>query len=147
MTQGGEKFGLEIMTGVVIPPSELEARASRSGGPGGQNVNKVSSRIELLWALGSSRAVNEEQRARLHTRLAPRLDAEGRVRVVVSDTRSQRQNRLLAEERLTVLVRRALAVVKPRKKTRPTKSSVERRLTEKKQRSRRKQERRVSDSD
>jgi ribosome-associated protein len=147
MTRLAERFGLEVEPGTVIPAAELEVRATKSGGPGGQHVNTSSTRVELLWALGSSRAVTDEQRERIRVRLAPRLDAEGKVRVVASDTRSQKQNRAIAEERLVALVRRALVVARKRRKTKPTKSSVERRLSEKHLRSRRKQERKVSDAD
>jgi ribosome-associated protein len=147
MANSTDRFGLEIEPGLVIPPSELESRASRSGGPGGQHVNTSSTKVELVWMLGRSRVVSDAQRSRIRSRLAPRLDSEGNLRIVASDTRSQRQNRALAEERLAVLVRRALAIPKPRRKTKPTKSSVERRLSAKHQRSQRKQERRVRDAD
>jgi ribosome-associated protein len=147
MAQAVARFGLLIEPGLVIPPAELEVRATKSGGPGGQHVNTSSTRIELLWSLARSRVVTDEQRERLRTRLAARLDSEGNVRVVASDTRSQRQNRMLAEERLAVMVRRALAVQKRRRKTAPTRSAVERRLEAKHLRSRRKKERRASDLD
>lgn len=112
----------------AIPRSELAARATRAGGAGGQHVNTSSTRVELLWAPATSVALDEAERARVIARLARRLDAHGRVRVVASDTRSQRQNRELAEQRLAELVRRALAVPTARKRTRPTRASVERRL-------------------
>jgi ribosome-associated protein len=147
MPQDVRRFGLIVTPTVSIPPGELDARATKSGGPGGQHVNTSSTRVELLWRLAESRAVTDEQRARLRLKLAARLDSEGNVRVVASDTRSQRQNRILAEERLVVLVRRALAVPKTRRKTAPSRSAIERRLTDKRMRSRRKQERRDSSSD
>ncbi len=136
-----------VTTAVSIPPGELDARATKSGGPGGQHVNTSSTRVELLWRLAESRAVDEEQRARLQLKLAARLDSEGNVRVVASDTRSQRQNRILAEERLADLVRRALAIPKKRRKTAPTRSSIERRLTDKRMRSQRKKDRRDGSTD
>lgn len=142
MPQDVRRFGLVVTPTVSIPPGELDARATKAGGPGGQHVNTSSTRVELLWRLAESRAVDDEQRARLRMKLAARLDSEGNVRVVASDTRSQRQNRILAEERLADLVRRALAIPKKRRKTAPTRSSVERRLTDKRMRSQRKQERR-----
>lgn len=141
------RFGLVIDDGLVIPPSELEARATRAGGPGGQHVNTSSTRVELVWSVARSRVLSEDQRGRLRHRLAQRIDAEGNIRIVASDTRSQRQNRALAEERLAVLVRRALVVPKKRRKTAPTKSSIERRLTDKHRRSERKRSRRLSESD
>jgi ribosome-associated protein len=141
------RFGLVIEDGLVIPPSELEVRASRAGGPGGQHVNTSSTRVEVVWCLARSRVLNDDQRMRLRSRLSPRMDSEGNVRIVASDTRSQRQNRALAEERLATIVRRALVVPKKRRKTKPTRSSVERRLTEKKRRSQTKRERRPKDLD
>ena len=132
---------------LAIPRSELVYRASRSGGPGGQHVNTSSTRIELLWDFARSRVLSEEERARLAEKLAARLDAEGNVRIVASDRRSQQQNRAAAEERLAELVRRALTVPKPRKATKPSRAAEERRLAEKRHRSDRKRERRRSDLD
>lgn len=129
----------------VIPRSELSARASRAGGAGGQHVNTSSTRVEVLWNPATSRALAPDERARVAERLAARLDADGRVRVVASDTRSQKQNRELAEARLADLVRRALAVPKKRKATRPTRASTERRLEGKKREAEKKRERRRRD--
>jgi len=134
---------LTITPDISIPRSELTYRATRSGGPGGQHVNTSSTRIELLWDLEGSRAVTDEQRDRLRTKLAPRLDGDGMVRVVASDRRSQQQNRDAADERLAALVRHALHVPKKRRKTKPTAAAKERRIKEKKLRSERKRERRV----
>jgi ribosome-associated protein len=125
-----------------IPRSELIYRASRSGGPGGQHVNTSSTRIELLWDFTRSRALDDAQRARLAEKLAARLDAEGNVRVVASDRRSQQQNRAAADERLADLVRRALAVPKARKATKPSRAAREKRLAEKRHRAERKRRRR-----
>ena len=147
MTRNTLRFGLEITAGVTIPESELDARATKSSGPGGQHVNTSSTRVELVWRLTESRAVNEAQRRRIHEKLTARLDADGNLRVVASDTRSQRQNRALAEDRLVILVRRALAIPKPRKQTRPTQGSVERRLSDKHRRADVKRERRTNDLD
>ena len=88
---------LNIAPDVAVPRSELEYRASRSSGPGGQHVNTASTRIELLWNLEESRVLSDEQRARLRTRLASRLDSMGNVRVVASTRRSQQQNKQAAE--------------------------------------------------
>lgn len=129
----------------VIPRAELSARASRAGGAGGQHVNTSSTRVEVLWNPATSRALTLDERARVIERLAARLDAEGRVRVVASDTRSQKQNRELAESRLADLVRRALAIPKKRKATRPTRASTERRLEGKKREAEKKRERRRRD--
>lgn len=129
----------------VIPRAELSARASRAGGAGGQHVNTSSTRVEVLWNPATSRALDNDERARVTERLAARLDADGRVRVVASDTRSQKQNRELAEGRLADLVRRALVVPKKRKATRPTRASTERRLEGKKREAEKKRERRRRD--
>jgi ribosome-associated protein len=125
-----------------IPRAEIQYRASRAGGAGGQHVNTSSTRIELLWDLPRSTAVTEEQRERIRTKLAPRLDSEGMVRVVASDRRSQGQNKQLADERLAALVKHALHIPKKRRPTKPTRSSKERRLSEKKHHSDKKKTRR-----
>ena len=138
---GGD--GLVVDGRVAIPRSELTYRASRSGGPGGQHVNTSSTRIELLWDFTRSRALDGAARARLAEKLAARLDADGNLRVVASDYRSQQQNRAAAEERLAELVRRALTVPKKRKATKPSRAAKEKRLAEKKRRSERKRRRRA----
>ena len=134
---------LAVTPEISIPRAELTYRATRSGGPGGQHVNTSSTRIELLWDLSHSRAVNDEQRERLRSKLAPRLDSDGMVRVVASDSRSQQQNRVAADTRLAALVRHALHVPKKRRKTRPPAAAKERRIKAKKLRSERKRDRRV----
>lgn len=132
---------------LAIPRAELTFRASRAGGPGGQHVNTSSTRVELLWDLTRSTVVSEAQRARLLEKLGTRLDAEGMIRVVASDRRSQSQNRDAAAERLAQIVRQALVVPKKRRATHPTKASRERRLDEKKRRGERKRDRRRFDND
>ena len=133
---------IAVTPALSIPRAELSFRASRAGGPGGQHVNTSSTRIELLWDLERSAAVSEAQRALLREKLAARIDAAGSVRIVASESRSQRQNREIAEERLADLVRAAL---KPRKARRPTKRprrANEARLSDKKKRGDRKRDRR-----
>jgi ribosome-associated protein len=130
-----------------IPRDELAFRASKSGGPGGQHVNTSSTRVELLWNVRRSRALTEEQRSLLLTKLATRLDGDGELRVVSSEHRSQARNRDAAEERLTRLVRRALVVPKVRRATRPTMGGVERRLKSKKIEGAKKKARRERDFD
>ena len=125
-----------------IPRSELDVRVSRSSGAGGQHVNKTSSRVEIFWNVFESRALSEEQRNRLRSKLSSRLTTEGSVRVVASDMRSQSRNRELAEERLVELIRRALIVPRKRRATKPTKASREARLESKKRHSTKKAERR-----
>ena len=117
-------------------------RASRSSGPGGQHVNTSSTRVEVRWNVRRSGALSEEERARLCEALASRLDSEGTLRVVASDSRSQLRNREAAERRLAELVRRALVVPKKRKPTKPSRAAKEARLREKKHRSERKERRR-----
>ena len=140
-----ESAVLNVTPSLAIPRSELQYRASRSGGPGGQHVNTSSTRIELLWDLNGSRAVTEEERERIRTKLASRLDADRMVRVVSSDRRSQLQNREAADAKLAALVRQALHVQKKRRATRPTKASKERRISDKKRQSEKKQNRRISE--
>lgn len=132
---------LRINDAVAIPRDELTARATRAGGAGGQHVNTSSTRIELLWNPSTSRALSDDARARVRERLSTRTDAEGNVRIVASDTRSQRQNRELAESRLAELVRRALLVPKARRKTKPSRAAKQARLDDKRKRSDRKRDR------
>jgi ribosome-associated protein len=134
---------LNVTPLVAIPRGELQYRATRAGGPGGQHVNTSSTRIELLWDLPNSRAVSDEERERIREKLAPRLDSEGMVRIVASDRRSQQQNRQAADERLASLVRRALHVPKRRRPTKPPRAAKERRLSDKKRLSEKKRERRA----
>lgn len=132
---------IRVNADLSIPRSELTFRATRAGGPGGQHVNKVATRVELLWNIERSRVLDGESRARLRAGLASRLDRDGFVRVVASAFRSQSRNREDAEIKLAALVRKALMVPKQRRATRPTMSSVEARLREKQRRSTRKRDR------
>lgn len=137
-----------VVNGLLsIPRGELVVRATRSGGPGGQHVNTSSTRVEVLWNVPASTTLFDDQRATIMSALRTRLSAAGDLRVVASDTRSQRRNRELAETRLAEIVRRALIIKKARRKTRPTRSAVERRLAEKKLNARRKHERRDQGED
>jgi len=132
---------------LAIPRAELDIKASRSSGAGGQHVNKTSSRIEISWNIAKSPALSDEQREMLMTRLASRLSTEGAIRVVASEMRSQRQNRDRAEARLADLVRRALVVRKKRKPTRRPRGADEARLASKKLHSRKKRERKPDIAD
>lgn len=125
---------LEVNAELSIPLSELEYRATRSGGPGGQHVNTSASRIEVVWDIASSRALTDEQRARLLNRLRSRLDSEGKLRLVASDRRSQLQNRESATERLREVVARALVVPKKRKRSAVPRAEKLRRLEAKRRR-------------
>jgi ribosome-associated protein len=132
---------LAVNRTLAIPRAELTVRASRSGGPGGQHVNTSSTRVEVLWNVAESTTLFHDQRSLLLNVLRDKLSTAGELRVVASDTRSQLRNRALAEKRLAEIIRRALVVKKARKKTKPTKSAVERRLAAKKLRSRKKHDR------
>lgn len=138
---------LEVNADVSIPRLELTFRATRAGGPGGQHVNTSSTRVELTWNVERSRALTTEQRARVREALSSRIDAQGNVRVVASAFRSQARNREDAEDKLTDMVRGALVIPKARRKTRPTKGSVEQRLLSKKKLSDKKRHRRPSVGD
>jgi ribosome-associated protein len=127
---------------VSIPRSELDIRASRSGGPGGQHVNTSSTRIELFWNPANSSAFSDAQRERVVGALAGKLDGEGWLRVTSSEHRSQLQNREAAEARLAMMVKAALYVPKVRRATKPTHASKAKRLEAKAQRSTVKQQRR-----
>lgn len=137
-----EEGRLFVSARVRIPAQELVVRATKSGGPGGQHVNTSSTRVEVQWNLRQSTALDDEQRQRLETRLATKLDARGGLRVVASDTRSQTQNRTLALGRLAALVRNGLTEPKARRATKPSRGQREQRLDEKKRRSHVKRDRR-----
>lgn len=130
---------LEITPALRLPLSELEYRASRSGGPGGQHVNTSSTRIEVWWDVASSPSLTPEQRAQLLERLGPRLDSGGRLRLVSSGSRSQLRNREDVTERLRSVVAAALAVRKKRKVTKPSRAAKAARLEAKRRRAELKQ--------
>ena len=133
---------LEITPTLSIPLGELEYRASRSGGPGGQHVNTSSTRIEVWWDIAQSPSVTEEQRARLLQKLASRLDTSGRLRLVSSSSRSQLRNREEATERLREVLAEALVIPKKRKPTKPSRAAKAARLEAKRRRAMTKQRRR-----
>jgi ribosome-associated protein len=125
---------LEITPDLRLPLSELDYRASRSGGPGGQHVNTSSTRIEVWWDVAGSPSLTDEQRGQLLQRLGPRLDSTGRLRLVSSGSRSQLRNREDVTERLQSVVAAALAVRKKRKPTKPSRAAKAARLEAKKRR-------------
>jgi len=138
----GQDPFLEITPDLRLPLAELEYRASRSGGPGGQHVNTSSTRIEVWWDVAGSPSLSPEQRGQLLERLRPRLDSTGRLRVVASGTRSQLRNREDATERLRSVVAAALVIRKKRKPTKPSRAVKAARLEAKRRRASTKQRRR-----
>lgn len=120
---------LHVRPGLVIPLDEIELRASRSSGPGGQHANVTASRIEATFDVGASSALSEEQKRRVMARCGPV------VRAVSQDTRSQRRNREIALDRLAARIAGALTVQRARKQTRPTRAAKERRIQQKRRRS------------
>ena len=119
---------LQIRPDLAIPMTEIELRASRSSGPGGQHANVTASRVEAVFDVQASEALSEAQKARIAARLGPRVTA------TAQDTRSQQRNRDLALERLAARLAHALEVRRPRTKTRPTAASKRRRVDAKKRR-------------
>jgi ribosome-associated protein len=120
---------------ISIDEDELTFTASRSSGPGGQHVNKVSSRITLWFDLANSPSLSQEDKERIVARLGNRIDKDGILRVTSQTTRSQAANRELAIDRFTELLRDSLKQLPPRKKTRVSKGAKLRRLEEKRHRS------------
>ena len=123
-----------------LPDRELTWRFSRSSGPGGQHVNTTDTRVELSWTPATSDALTESQKGAIVHRLRQRL-VNGTITVVSSQYRSQHRNREAAKVRLEELVAAALAPRKQRRATKPSRSSVERRLASKKKRSQTKRDR------
>ena len=128
-----------VRPGLEIPLDEIELRTSRSSGPGGQHANVTASRVEAVFDVGASATLSDGQKARVTSRLGPRVTA------AAQDTRSQLRNRELALERLAERLAHALEVRRPRTATRPTKASKRRRVEAKKKRGDIKRDRRRPD--
>jgi ribosome-associated protein len=128
--------GIQVGEGTVIPLDEIEFRASRSSGPGGQHANVTASRIEAVFDVDGSESLTPEQRNRLRQKLGDRVTA------VAQDARSQARNRELALERLREKLAAALRRPKPRRPTRPSRAAREQRLDQKRRQSQRKAQRR-----
>jgi ribosome-associated protein len=122
---------LAVAAGVEIPDDELSVSFLRSSGPGGQNVNKVATAVQLRYDLEHSRVLSDAVKLRLRTLSGRRLTADGSILIVARNHRTQERNRREAELRLAELIRRALTVPKVRKATRPTRAAHERRLERK----------------
>jgi ribosome-associated protein len=133
--------GIRVAEGTVIPLDEIQFRASRSSGPGGQHANVTASRIEAVFDVEASKALSDEQRALLRRKLGDRVTA------VAQDARSQARNRELALERLREKIAAGLRRPKPRRPTKPSRAARERRLQQKRQRSQRKAQRRPPPED
>ena len=116
---------------LTIPAGELEISFARSGGPGGQNVNKVSSKVDLRWSPTTSMALTHDDRSLLLEKLKNRLTTEGVLIVTSTLTRDQLQNRADAESKLALIVKAALDRPKPRKATKPSKAAKAKRLDHK----------------
>jgi ribosome-associated protein len=119
---------LDIRPGVAIPLDEVELRTSRSSGPGGQHANVTASRVEAVFDVHASEALDDAQKARIAARLGPRVTA------AAQDTRSQMRNRELALDRLANRLGAALEVSRPRRATRPTAAAKRRRMEAKRRR-------------
>jgi ribosome-associated protein len=126
---------IRITPEIAVPVAELEFRASRASGPGGQGVNTTDSRVELRFDVAGSPSLPPEARERALRRLGPRLDTGGVLRVVAQTQRSQLANRRAATERFAELMTNALASPRPRRPTRPTAASSKRRVEAKRRHS------------
>ncbi|QEK50589.1 aminoacyl-tRNA hydrolase [Pedobacter aquae] len=111
---------------------ELAFKTSRSGGKGGQHVNKVSSKVELIWDINQTAACDEDQKQRIIKKLGNRIDKEGLLHLVADDDRSQYKNKELSIKRLLKLIKESLIEEKPRKPTKPSKAAIHKRLESKK---------------
>lgn len=132
---------LQVNDRITIPAAELSWTAARSGGPGGQNVNKVASKVELRFDLAATRSLSEDTKARLRSLAGWRIDAEGKLLVTSQLTRDQLRNLEDARAKLAELIRRALYVPPPRRPTRPSRAAKARRMDEKRVVGERKRER------
>jgi ribosome-associated protein len=127
---------IEIADNTSICEDELTFKTSRSGGPGGQNVNKLNTRVTVLFDVHHSPSLSEDQKRRIASSLSSRMDRQGVLRVVSQKYRSQEANRRAAVERLQQLLQETLKPAPIRRKTRVPAAARERRLEEKRQRSR-----------
>ena len=144
MSKVTEENRIIINERISIPLSELRFRFSTSSGPGGQHANRSATRVTLLFDVAASPSLDDITRTRLLEKLAHRLDKQGVLRIQVQDTRSQKQNRAIANSRFMTLLAQALIEGKKRVPTKTSKAVSAKRLAEKKKHSRRKQERRTN---
>jgi ribosome-associated protein len=133
---------IEVTDAVRIPDGELAWSYARSGGPGGQNVNKVASKAVLRWAMAASPSVPGDVKARIRAAFPSRVTSDGDVVIASQEYRDQERNREACAGKLADMIRQALVRPKARRPTRPTKGSKERRLADKRKRSEQKGARR-----
>ena len=126
-----------------VPMNELQITFARSGGPGGQNVNKVSSKVQLRWDIWGSRAFSTDEKIRIQRELTPYLTWKNEVVLQSDETRSQLQNKERVIRKLNGYVEKALLPVKVRVPTKPSRGSIERRIEEKKLNTKKKQRRSI----
>ncbi len=136
-----ETDSIAITESVQIPASELAYRFSPSRGPGGQHANRVHTRVTLLFDIAGSPSLDEETKLQLLNTLASRVDKQGKLQISAQDTRSQTQNRELVTSRFVTLLSEALETAAERIATKPSKSADAKRLEEKRQQGKRKEER------
>lgn len=135
---------IELIPGAVIDEAEIRFQASRAGGPGGQNVNKVATRVTLFFDVAGAPGLSAEHKERIRQHLATRISRAGVLRVTCQRYRSQAANRQAAMERLVELLQQALWEEAARTPTRPPRAVKEQRLADKRRRAARKRERRAA---
>ena len=142
-----DQSDLPVTGAVTIPASELQFHFSRSGGPGGQHVNRAATQVELTFDVRRSASLDESQRARVLSKLKSAIDSRGVLHLTCQTTRSQSRNRTEVTERFQQLLRQALHVPKSRRPTHPGRAAAERRLEEKRRVGMLKQKRRRQQMD